>query len=198
MRLVFTALTIASLLLFLAACVFAWRSRSIDELVFFPRKGHVSYSLDSRGEGLHFDSIDPWPTDEQSEVISYRRDQPAPDIMLLSWRTPPVEVWDRWGVEVRTGTYCVPLGPDGSVLKTIPGRSPAWPYAVSTPMTCRLIIVNHWWLVGLSAVLPAAWCAQFLRRWRRVATLGLCAHCGYDLRASVDRCPECGRKIVKT
>jgi hypothetical protein len=49
----------------------------------------------------------------------------------------------------------------------------------------------HWHAIILAGVLPAA---QLLR-WRRGRLrghTGLCPACGYDLRASPSRCPECG------
>jgi len=42
------------------------------------------------------------------------------------------------------------------------------------------------------AVMAALGSTLVTRRYRRRARLGLCMRCGYDLRASTGRCPECG------
>ena len=46
-------------------------------------------------------------------------------------------------------------------------------------------------VVALLSVLPALWALRSIRRRRRVSA-GSCAVCGYDLRATPQRCPECG------
>jgi hypothetical protein len=54
----------------------------------------------------------------------------------------------------------------------------------------RFVNLPYWSLAALSAVLPLLAARNLLRRPRSAA--GVCHACGYDLRATPDRCPECG------
>jgi hypothetical protein len=51
--------------------------------------------------------------------------------------------------------------------------------------------VRLWPLAVLTAVLPALRAWRAVKR-RRATGPGKCRRCGYDLRATPDRCPECG------
>jgi hypothetical protein len=55
------------------------------------------------------------------------------------------------------------------------------------------VVVPHWLLALIFAILPAR--RLYTRARRRAALrrgLNQCVGCGYDLRATPDRCPECG------
>jgi hypothetical protein len=57
----------------------------------------------------------------------------------------------------------------------------------------RRHIVVPLWLPAWALAMPPAVALQRYRVRRRRLREGLCLGCGYDLRASADRCPECGQ-----
>jgi len=56
----------------------------------------------------------------------------------------------------------------------------------------RVVSVPHWLLMVAAALLPVGRLLLRNRRLGRGKRAGRCHVCGYDLRATPDRCPECG------
>lgn len=67
----------------------------------------------------------------------------------------------------------------------------------SSPTYLWFVSIPYWFLWCTSVTLPISWIVR-----RRKALIGyfrkpdgVCKSCGYDLRATPDRCPECGTPV---
>jgi hypothetical protein len=103
---------------------------------------------------------------------------PAGGVISLNKIDPAATSWQLAGVEYHHNQRLY-RGPR-------PVQSWLWGFLTIT--------VPYWLLTLLTAMPPAILFLKFIRgrkRRRRIAA-GLCARCGYDMRASGLTCPECG------
>jgi hypothetical protein len=68
-------------------------------------------------------------------------------------------------------------------------------HRVSAPGESNWTIEIPYWALIVMTGLSAWWCSAGFRQRRRRSIQGLCPVCGYDLRATPDRCPECGTAV---
>jgi hypothetical protein len=152
----------------------------------------VTFGLASGQEGVWWCRV----TDVRAPAAAGQRPPPPPPPVSwearasrsrggISWSDPMFApflkgVWRRWGF--MHGTFDDPL----AGLNSWEGR-PSY-------STTELFIVPWWALLAAFGPLPLGrGLVALARRRRRLrVSAGRCAKCGYDLRATPQRCPECG------
>ena len=102
-----------------------------------------------------------------------------------------LSVFDNEQIASRRATWEVQPG------QPVPGVGAVWRslYAFDVhggdPSSPGVTVTFPWWtVVALLALLPAG--RLYWRRVERRRGIGRCPSCGYDLRATPERCPECG------
>src|SRR5687768_4940110 len=201
-RILLNVLTVLSLLLCVATAVLWVRSYWwMDVAAINSRRLHRALS---GGGGIFLERFDfvrrkgswrnPSATPTQTTTADYATWRAAwdPSVRRWEWETRPYElraelVKRAWGPDLNLALPQVePIDQKRrEMFSNVDGT------VVADALVGHRVWIPYWLLFAATAALPSARIAARLRRSRR-SHLNLCPTCGYDRRATPDRCPECG------
>lgn len=124
--------------------------------------------------------------------------QRAADNNPLYWADLRVRPWHRFHLISQSGHCVVCVRNDtGEPVRWSPGQMPSKGSVGYSRLMSLWTMggIPHGAVIGIAMVPPLAWWGvrwRRARKRRRRLRLGLCLACGYDLRHSPDKCPECG------
>jgi hypothetical protein len=189
-RRLFTFFSTLSLLLCAAVCVLWARSHRVYEQFGRITPDHGAVIFRFAAGRVHFARHSYWDhTFSLDQSWEWHRVQ-------TSWRWP-MYVYQRapdetFGFAHYVGSAWIWPGhlyPQVNTRALPPRSDPRW-----WRDDYRAWVVPHGFLAALTAALPLLWLVR-RRPWRRRERRrgkGLCPSCGYDVRATPERCPECG------
>jgi hypothetical protein len=181
-RRLFNLAAAVSLLLAVAVGVLWVRSYTLSDQVVWRREDGVRFLRSAQGRvvvrlNIFYGSAAPRPLGNPGERygLTYARGKAAPAgsdlmrVLLLCFdHNAKARHWARGGF--------------------------AWSSRRSPRDLIAIAVAPFWSVAAATAALPLAWggtrLTAYARRRRRAP--GVCRRCGYDLRATPQRCPECG------
>jgi len=180
-RWLFNALCATSLLLCLAAIALWVRSYWVNDAF-----GEIHY--------LSLDGRQPFTALSNKHALD---GHPVAVMVMTGCATLKGEVRISWAraqttlIPAAPGTFVVhdPVTPDSRYRDLHFGFH--WHAEVNPGGTFHDVIFPLWSITSITAIFPCLWLIQARRR-RSRAYQNICSNCGYDLRATPDRCPECG------
>jgi hypothetical protein len=190
----FTILSALSLLLCVAVCVL-WVREDTEYIEITTKRGTYWQLYSIRGIGLM--RVANWPEEPRVAWVWARRAAPhhMANFTFRGSEAKP-EGGTALGISLFHGTICVVVDDDG-VIRGPPYLSglTVGQYPLSSPLPFWNVEAPYWLALLAFGCLPVwqvsrATVPVLIGRWR--SRRCLCPSCGYDLRATPDRCPECG------
>jgi hypothetical protein len=176
-RIVVNGVTVLSLLLCLVAVGIWVRGYFVEDSISWRRPDAWRVLRCSRGHLIYDVNVSNWSGGPMG--WKYERDEASPSTLVnakISGAVLSIGPGDRW----TSGEY---------------GGFAWWRWGSPRGNSIAMIAAPVWSVLAVTLIAPVGWLLERAYRSRvrqRDLRAGRCVSCGYDLRATPGRCPECG------